>query len=65
MTTTYKKETPAVVLAKEMLPEHLHAELMAAIEEYRFASLKIHGTPFVSPRVLAELILMGWRTGHR
>jgi hypothetical protein len=55
-------ETPAVIAAKKMLPPDLHPELLKSIEEYKFASLKVHGTPFASPRVIAELILMGWRS---
>jgi hypothetical protein len=62
MTENQIKETPAYVAAKNMLPPELHPELEKLILEYRFAALKVHKTPFVSPKVLAELILMGWRT---
>lgn len=55
------KDKPAYLAAKEMLPPELHSELRQLIMEYRLAALKIHKTPFVSPKVLAELILMGWR----
>jgi hypothetical protein len=56
------KETPAYLAAKNMLPPELHPELAQLIQEYKFAALKVHKMPFVSPKVLAELILMGWRT---
>lgn len=55
------KQTPAVVQAREMLSTDLHPLLDQMIEEYRFAAFKHHGGRFVSPRVIAELILMGWR----
>lgn len=55
------KETPATIAARELLPPELHAMLDEMIEDYRFAALKHHRGKFVSPKVLAELILMGWR----
>jgi hypothetical protein len=55
------KETLGYIAARKMLPPELHPELQQLVLEYRFAALKIHKSPFVSPKVLAELILMGWR----
>jgi hypothetical protein len=45
-----------------MLPAELHAVLEQLVEEYEFAVLKHHGQKFCSPKVIAELILMGWRS---
>jgi hypothetical protein len=47
--------------ACKMLPASLIPMLDAFIEQYKFACLKHHGTRLVSPKVLAELLLMGWR----
>jgi hypothetical protein len=55
------KETPAYVKAKSMLPPELHAILDELLDDYRFAALKHHGLSVASAKVLAELILMGWR----
>jgi hypothetical protein len=56
------KETPAYVSAKSMLPSELHAILDELITDYRFAALKHHGREWASPKVIAELVLMGWRS---
>ena len=50
------------LLAEQMLPLELHPVLEQLVVEYRFASFKHHGVKFCSPRVIAELILMGWRS---
>ena len=55
------KETPAYLKAKSMLPPELHATLDELLEDYRFAALKHHGLSVASPRVLADLIVTGWR----
>jgi hypothetical protein len=55
------KETPAYVGAKSMLPPELHAIFDELITDYRFAALKHHGREWISPKVIAELVLMGWR----
>lgn len=47
--------------ARKMLPTELWPVLDEMIKHYRFASLKHHGRPFVSPKALAEMILLGWR----
>jgi hypothetical protein len=56
------KETPIYLEAKKMLPAVLHSTFDDMLMEYRFASLKHHRQEFASPKVIAELILMGWRT---
>lgn len=56
------KRTPAYVEAERTLPQHLHGTFEQLIAEYQFASLKHHGRPFSSPKVIAELIRMGWRS---
>lgn len=55
------KQSPSYIRAVGMLPEHLHPVLDALIAEYQFAALKHHGRALVSPVVVAELILAGWR----
>ena len=47
--------------ARKMLPKKLWPVLVELMEHYKFAAEKMHGHKFVSPVVLAELILMGWR----
>ena len=54
--------TPIYVEAERMLPTELHSVFEQLVMEYRFASLKHHGREFASPKVIAELILMGWRS---
>lgn len=56
------KRTPIYLEAEKMLPPELHSELEQMVAEYQFASLKHHNQKFSSPRVIAELILMGWRS---
>jgi hypothetical protein len=55
------KESPTYLVAKSMLPVELHSSLDELIVDYRFAALKHHGQEWASSKVLAELILMGWR----
>jgi hypothetical protein len=59
------KATPIYLSAKRMLPADLHSIFDELLVDYRFASLKHHGQEFASPRVIAELILMGWRDSAR
>ena len=56
-----KKESASFFEAKKMLPPELHPTFERLIDEYKFAALKVHGFPFVSPKVIAELVLLGWR----
>lgn len=57
------KETPAYRAAKAMLPGELHATFDELLIDYKFAALKQHGRDWASPRVIAELVLMGWIAG--
>jgi hypothetical protein len=54
--------SPTYVAAEEMLPPNLHPVLKQLVMEYQFAALKHTGQSFSNAKVLAELILMGWRT---
>jgi len=54
-------KTPAYEEARRMLPAQLLPMLDVFIDHYKFAALKHHGKQWSSPKVLAELVLMGWR----
>lgn len=56
------KRTPIYIKAEQSLPPELHSIFEQLVAEYQFASLKHHGRTFSSPKVIAELILMGWRS---
>jgi len=47
--------------ARNGLPEDLRPVFDQLVEEYRYHSTVIHGKPFVSFAVLAELVRDGWR----
>lgn len=47
--------------AVKSLPDDLIPIFEALFEHYKFAALKHHGRAFVSPSVIAELVLLGWR----
>jgi len=47
--------------ALEKIPDDLVPTFDELIDHYRFAADQFHGTSFVSPMVIAELVLMGWR----
>jgi hypothetical protein len=55
------KYSPSYEEALKMLPPELHPVLNEFIEHYKFAAIKHHGSPMYSPKVLAELLLLGWR----
>ena len=57
-----RTKSDAYLAAEKLLPEELHPTLQQMIDEYKFAAFKCHRSGFVSPRVIAELILMGWRS---
>ena len=61
MTAKRPKESSALIEARAMLPPELQSELQRLLEDYKFAALKVHGSQFVSPKVIAELIKLGWR----
>jgi len=56
------KRTPTYVEGERMLPSELYPVFEQLMAEYQFASFKHHGKKFASPKVIAELILMGWRS---
>jgi hypothetical protein len=56
-----QKKSSSYLEAKSMLSPALQVEFEAFLTDYKFACLKHHGWEFASPKVLAELILMGWR----
>jgi hypothetical protein len=55
------KETPAYLRAKSLVPADLQRIFDELLDDYRFAALKHHGREWVAPKVIAELVLMGWR----
>ncbi len=56
------KKTPIYMEAERGLPPQLHSLFEQMVAEYQFATLKHHQQKFASPKVIAELILMGWRS---
>jgi len=56
------KQTSIYLEAQAKLPPELHSTFEHMVAEYQFASLKHHGRKFASPKVIAELMLMGWRS---
>ncbi len=56
-----KPDSEAKTKAKAMLPENLWPILDERCRDYAFCADTLHGHPFISPRVIAQLILMGWR----
>jgi len=56
------KQSVAYLEARAMLPTEFHPIFEQLMQEYKFAAFKHHGWQIVSPRVIAELVLMGWRS---
>jgi hypothetical protein len=56
-----QKKSSSYEEACSMLPFELLPILDKIINHYKFASLKHHGSPMYLPKVLAELLLLGWR----
>lgn len=56
-----QKSSASYAEAMKMLPPELQPMLNIFIEHYKFAAIKHHGSPLYSPKVLAELLLLGWR----
>jgi hypothetical protein len=56
------KRSANYLAAQQMLPPELHPLLDQLVEEYKFAALKHTRQRFANALVLAELILMGWRS---
>ena len=59
-----KKESPSFAAARDLLRPELHPILEELVADYKFAALKVHGSQLVSPKVIAELILLGWRNNN-
>ena len=47
--------------ARNSLPDELRPVFDDFVADYRFAATKVHGSPFVSYLVLAEMVRAGWR----
>ena len=47
--------------ARNSLPEDLRPVFDDFVADYRFADTKVHGSPFVSYMILAEMVRAGWR----
>jgi len=54
-------DTPAYKQEKEKLPPQLRGEYDSLVAWYRFLATRHHSHPFVSYKVLADLIREGWR----
>jgi hypothetical protein len=53
-------KSASYLTGESMLPPKLYPLYERMVNEYKFAAYKHHGTGFVSGKVIAELILMGW-----
>lgn len=47
--------------ARNTLPDDLKPIFDDFVGDYKFVATKYHGSPFVSYKVLAEMVRMGWR----
>ena len=47
--------------ARNSVPDQLKPVFDDFVNDYKFAATKFHGSPFVSYKVLAEMVRMGWR----
>ena len=54
-------KSPKYMEALKVIPDDLLPVFDELLEHYKFAALKQHGRAMVSPLVIAELVLMGWR----
>lgn len=61
---TKSSKSASYLAARSMLPKELQPLLHPMIEEYQFAAFKHHGQKVVSRKVIAELMLLGWRPGN-
>jgi hypothetical protein len=59
MTETPKR--PKFYEVRELLPEELRSVYDALVGDYEFLAIKHHGKPFVSYKILADLVREGWR----
>lgn len=54
------RRSESYIQGEQTLSTTLHPLYEQMVAEYTFAALKHHGRSFVSPKVIAELIKMGW-----
>ncbi|GIW70973.1 MAG: hypothetical protein KatS3mg102_0515 [Planctomycetota bacterium] len=54
------KEDPRIRI-RESLPPELRPVLDELAEDYKFYSIVHHGRAFVSYKILADLVRLGWR----
>jgi len=54
-------KSAAYLSERDNLPPALHAAYDSLVESYRFHAVVHHRHPFVSYKVLASLVLEGWR----
>ena len=47
--------------ARNALPDELRPVFDAFVDDYKFAGVMHHGSPFVSYIILAEMVKAGWR----
>lgn len=57
-------KSPKYLEALKILPDNLIPVFDELLEHYKFAALKCHGRQMVSPLVIAELVLLGWRNSE-
>lgn len=55
------RKSPAYLEQLASLPSALRSQYSELVEEYRFYAFTHHSFPFVSYRILADLIRSGWR----
>lgn len=56
-----KPLSPSHQEARDALPDVLRPVFDALVEDYKFAAVMHHRSPFVSYKVLADLVRGGWR----
>lgn len=55
------KTSPKFSEARESLPEALRPVYDQLVEDYAFFATKHYGRPYVAYRVIAALVLQGWK----
>lgn len=56
-----KPKRPKFYEVRESLPEELRSIYDALVGDYEFLAIKHHGKPFVSYKILGDLVREGWR----
>ena len=54
-------KTQAYFEEREKLPEHVREDFDSLVKWYRYYATIHHHQPFVSYKVLADLVRLGWR----